>query len=312
MDVTIDEDGTSQYAIVDGQQRIRAILQFMGADRDEAEREYDCFSLQYLDPIADFYNRTFEDLSAERKRDFFAYPLAVQEINDADDDDVRKIFARLNKYLTKLSPQELRNAIYSGPFVKLANELTDDEYWAENRIVSAAIIRRMGDIEFVSELLIGVLDGPQSGKSEVIDEYYQRFEEYDDEFPGQGEAKRRFARTLGLIQGLIPDIKESRWRNRTDFYSLFVAISHKLRTHVVRETEFEVLGNKLEGFADQVDSSIQSPQVKAPQYVSDYAQAHVKGTTDKSRRAARHQSLLRVIDSFFEEKKPARTSRKAV
>lgn len=50
----------------------------------------------------------------------------------------------------------------------------------------------MKDIEFASELLIGVIHGPQGGSAKNIDKYYARYEDYDDEFPGQRVAVRRF------------------------------------------------------------------------------------------------------------------------
>jgi hypothetical protein len=308
--VTIDDSGSSQYAVVDGQQRIRAILQFVGADREESEAEYDKFALEHLDANAEFYDWTFEDLSPDQRRDFYSYSLAVRELTEANEDDVRRVFARLNKYLTKLSPQELRNAIYSGPFTKLADDLTNDEFWAENRIVSAATIRRMGDIEFVSELLIGVLDGPQSGKADVIDEYYKRFEDCNTEFPGQPEARKRFSRSLALIQELFPDLKDTRWRNKTDFYSLFLAFAHMLRDRVVPESNYPTLQNLLNDFADQVEKVIESPNTRVPANVSIYAQAHVKGSTEKSRRAARHESLLNVIQGQFQVRKSSVRARR--
>src|SRR4029450_13078065 len=130
----------------------------------------------------------------------------------------RAVFRRLNEYQVQLKPQELRNAIFSGPFLRLSEKLADDEFWAENRIISAAIIRRINDIEFMSELLIGVLHGPQGGAAKDIDEYYERYEDFEDEFPGQKEAVRRFKQTLSDIKAVLPDIKKiPRWSNKTDF-----------------------------------------------------------------------------------------------
>ena len=74
---------------------------------------------------------------------------------------------RLNKYTLPLKPQELRNATYPGPFAKLSEQLADDDYWAVNRIISPARIRRMGDIEMMSDLLIGLLH-PFMGSGSTI------------------------------------------------------------------------------------------------------------------------------------------------
>ena len=108
------------------------------------------------------------------------------------------MFDRLNRYLSPLKPQELRHSTYRGPFLKLAERLADDEYWAENKIVTTAAIRRMGDVEFVSELLIGVMHGPQGGSAAIIDEYYAEYEDYEDEFPQQRSTVKSFQKTLNL------------------------------------------------------------------------------------------------------------------
>ena len=115
---------------------------------------------------------TYEDLTVQQKQQFFGHQMAVRTLSDATDDEIRDLFRRLNRYLTKLNDQELRNATYSGPLVQLVEELADDDFWAENGIMTAALIRRMKDMEFVSELIFGIMDGPQSGTAKTIDEYY--------------------------------------------------------------------------------------------------------------------------------------------
>lgn len=304
--VTIDDEGMQQYAVVDGQQRIRAILQFIGADKDEGEQDYNRFCLEPLDDAnSPHRGRSFDDLTTQERKEFYSYVLAVREIYDATDEAVRGVFTRLNKFLTKLNDQELRNATFSGPFVRLASQLAEDEFWADAGIVSPMLIRRMKDIEFVSELLIGVIDGPQAGKASVIDEYYQRFEDDDDEFMGQADVKRRFARTLSLVQRLLPDIKDTRWKNRTDLYSLFVAIAHVLRTRAFSDAEdaIESMRGAICKFADQVDAAIGSSEKSVSSSVRQYADAHEKGSNDKSRRAARHEAILTVIEKFSQERK---------
>jgi len=58
----------------------------------------------------------------------------------------------------------------------------------------------MGDIEFISELVIGLMYGPQGGAGSIIDEYYRQFEPYEGEFPGQKEAKRLYDRRCLLCR----------------------------------------------------------------------------------------------------------------
>jgi hypothetical protein len=299
---TTSAEGKTNYAVVDGQQRVRSILQFIGVEQEEGEKQFNSFALESLEEGSNWRNTTFQDLTEDQKKTFFGYKLSVRFLTNATDTEVRDMFKRLNKFLTKLSDQELRNAIYSGPFVGLAATLADDDYWAENGIVSPAIIRRMKDIEFISELLIGLMDGPQGGSGQIIDEYYRQLEVYDDEFPGQKAVKRLYDRTLNLVQNVLPNIKESRWGNRTDFYSLFVATGSILGRGPVTYSP-KALRKALLSFAEQVDRRLLDDGARASQEAADYVLAVQKGSSDKSRRAARHKALMSIIKPLSRRKK---------
>lgn len=286
-------DGTTQYIVVDGQQRTRAVLEFIGTDGEEG------FDLQFLSEDSSWRNRSFQDLTDDERTTFFGRRLAVRELHHATDEEVKDMFRRLNKYLTKLSPQELRNATYSGPFMKLAETVAESPYWAENRLVSAQSIRRMGDIEFASELLIGVMHGPQGGSARAIDEYYEQYEEYEDEIPDQAAVRRRFNRTLDAIQEVFPDIKSTRWHNKTDFYTLFVAMAHLLEAHLLPDRRITALRRALTGFATHIDTRLKDEHAEVPEVAVRYVRAVEKGSSEKARRAARHQAMLEVISGLF-------------
>lgn len=292
-------DGKTTYAIVDGQQRIRAVLQFIGSDTDAGEQEYNKFTLDKLSNESAWRNLGFIDLEDDEKRAFFGYKFGVRNLNTESDDEVRDMFRRLNRFLTPLKPQELRNATYGGPFVQLVGALADNGYWAENRIVTASSIRRMGDIEYVSELVIGVMHGPQGGSPRVIDGYYAQYEDYEDEFPSQRRAERLFNDALGLIQSILPEIKKSRWANKTDFYSLFVALASLLRNGDVPASKISQLRGSLLSFAQKVDDRLADEQGEASKEVMGYVRAVEKGANDKARRAARHSILVALMEPFF-------------
>jgi len=302
--MTTTPDGTATYAVVDGQQRVRTVLQFIGSEQDPDEQEHNKFSLDKLPAESRWRNMAFAEFSDEMKRKFYEYKFVVRYLTTDDDNDVRDMFTRLNKYLTPLNPQELRNATYSGPFAKLVEKLADVDYWAENRIVSVAQIRRMKDLEFVSNLVIGVLHGPQGGASKVVDDYYQRHEDYDDEFPEQRRTNELFTKTLKTVQGLIPEIKGCRWGNMTDFYTLFVAIASQLRTKSLPQKRFTAVVEALGDFETQVDRRLSDETAKVSENAINYVRAVEKGANDKKRRADRQEALLGIIGQFFEEKKP--------
>lgn len=304
MQMSTTADGETTYAIVDGQQRVRAVLQFIGAEEDPDEQEYNKFALDKLEAQSPWRDLTFAHLSNEDKRRFYDYTFVVRELKTDRDADVRDMFRRLNKYLTPLNAQELRNATYSGPFVKLVGRLTDDDddYWASNRIVSAAQIRRMKDLEFVSNLLIGVLHGPQGGAASVVNEYYKIYEDYEDEFPDQRKATGLFNKTLACVKSLLAAIKQTRWGNMTDFYTLFVAIASLFGTKELPRTKIAPLRKSLGEFATEIDLRLRDEKASVSENAVEYVRAVEKGAPDKARRAKRHLAMLNVIEGFFVDK----------
>jgi hypothetical protein len=295
-------EGNTTYAIVDGQQRIRSVLQFVGSETDAEEMEYNKFSLDKIEISSEWHNVNFAELPPDVKKKFYGYQFAVRYLDTDDEEEVRDMFRRLNKYLVPLKPQELRNATYTGPFVKLTLALANNEYWAENRIVTAAAIRRMNDVEYVSELLIGLLHGPQGGNAAVIDEYYKQYEDYEDEFPDQKRTVRLFEITLNQVQALLPNIKETRWSNKTDFYTLFVAFGTLSRSHEFITGKEKMLQKKLADFEAEINSRLSDDQYKTTTDVVSYVRAVEKGANDKKRRADRHEAMVTLLTPFFRPK----------
>jgi hypothetical protein len=278
-------------------------LQFVGAETDPDEAEYNKFALDKVEPASDWHNVTFATLSPEAKKKFYGYQLAVRYLDTDDDEEVRDMFRRLNKYLVPLKPQELRNATYTGPFVRLTLTLADSEYWAENRIVTASAIRRMNDVEYVSELLIGLLHGPQGGNAAVIDEYYKQYEDYEDEFPDQKRTARLFNLTLAQMQAILPTIKDTRWSNKTDFYTLFVAIGSLFQSQEFIPGKEKPAQKKLASFESEVNARLTDDQQKATNDVVLYVRAVEKGANDKKRRADRHEVMVALLTPFFRPRK---------
>jgi hypothetical protein len=305
--VSLDDDGNENYGVVDGQQRLRTILQFVGIeDVDDQERDEDNndFTLDRLPKTSLYKGKSFSDLSPEQKRHFFQYQICVRLLYTENQAEVEDVFKRLNKFTLPLKPQELRNATYHGAFAKLAEHLADDEYWAVNRIITPAYIRRMGDIEMMSDLLIGLIHGPQGGSAKILDEYYDNYESFEDEIPGQAKIKHRFEQALELIKKIFPDISEvPRWSNRADFYSLFVAIGFLLEDHEVLSKNVRSLSRALIDFAGSVDRKLEQPTARTSRDSRRYARAIEKGSNDKARRSERHKTVVNVISPFFRESK---------
>lgn len=293
MQIKTNPDGRSEYIVVDGQQRISTIMEFIGNSGREP------FELRYLGQDSEWQGYTFDQLDDAQKTSFYGHSMAVRYLEDASDYEIKDLFHRLNKYVTPLNAQELRNAIYRGPFLRLSESFAEDEYWSEAGLATPASIRRMRDIEFISDLIIGVLHGPQAGNVRTLDKYYALLEDFEREFPGQRECKKRFTWTLFVIQSLFPAIKSTRWSNKTDFYSLFVAIAHVSTSGIARIVRIPPLEEALNQFEQAIGEHQQNEQRRVEERVANYVAAIRRGSSDQHRRGVRHQILLPLIHEYF-------------
>src|SRR4030042_1054351 len=108
--IETDKEGQTKYIVVDGQQRIRAILDYI--EGEYALLEDEC-TTQYA-------NKEFKDLPDGVKKDFWSYQVVTRELITNNLNEVKEIFRRLNKYVMPLNEQELRNATYGGHFITKA------------------------------------------------------------------------------------------------------------------------------------------------------------------------------------------------
>ena len=203
--------GVTSYKVVDGQQRLRAILSFI-SDELTISKDYN----------PELAGKSFKELDPDIQKKFWKYRIATEELGDATPSEIKDMFVRLNKNTVKLNKQELRHAQYEGDFITLAEELADD-YWETKKIISRQGIRRMSDVEFVSELLMVSMYEIQD-KKKKLDKCYA-----DNELmPNKLKIRRKFEKIVSITDELLPDLETTRFKNKGDFYSLFYTIYNLL------------------------------------------------------------------------------------
>lgn len=199
--------------IVDGQQRIRAILSFVK----------DGFKISKVHN-EEYGGKTYSELPEEVQTDFLKYELSVDLLLDLSDRDVLDVFARLNTYSVSLNKQELFNAKYFGYFKQLVYKISGDYYafWTENKIFTDTKIMRMGEAELVTDLAIAAIDGIQSKKA--AEKYYSK---YDDVFEQKKQIQQNIHAIMDMIGNLFGNtLSISNFRTVPNFYGLFVALYH--------------------------------------------------------------------------------------
>jgi hypothetical protein len=206
-------DGQVYRIVIDGQQRISSILAFLE----------DKFSLE-IPYGGEHKGLLFSQLPEDVRNEFLQYSIDFNEAIGFSDDELRETYSRLNKYAVPLTKQELRRADYPGAFLDLAEDLAAHDFLDAGKIFSVANRRRFADVEFVSELLAGLMGGPQE-KRETLDFYYLKYTVW-----AQSEVKKVESRFLACLRDLAilfpPDrpISSTRFKQKSDFYSLLLAI----------------------------------------------------------------------------------------
>lgn len=185
------ETGQQRHSIVDGQQRITTVVQFVSNE----------WSLKaaYLDEAnqkADSADRQWADLSNERKQSLWNYIVSARTIpNNVEDLSVRKIFRRLNETDKALNPQEFRNADFQGEFIKAAELVANDRRWRDWKVFSEQEIRRMADIALASSFLIvlrsGVIGETTKSVNDIYDLYNDVYEKKEEDLVAASEFMRR-------------------------------------------------------------------------------------------------------------------------
>lgn len=201
--------------IVDGQQRLRAILDFADDKITLSKR------------TKEFSGYKFSTLSDELQEKFLSYPLAVDQLINAKDEVVLDIFARLNSYNVKLNAPELRHAAYQGDFKNSAHEIALEyfDFWTKYRVFSNREMVRMENDALVAEMYIFLLQGVSDGGAEKIDRAYRKYDPEDAFDKDVIEAKFRDVMHV-IVTELAPRLGDATMLKPPHLLMLFASVAH--------------------------------------------------------------------------------------
>ncbi|WP_352494976.1 DUF262 domain-containing protein [Mesorhizobium sp. M0115] len=275
--------------VIDGQQRISAILGFLD----------DKFALEspYAGP---YLGKKFSELPVAERQKILQYRIDFNEALDFDEAEVREVYSRVNKYSLPLNKQELRKADYPGTFLDVSTELSLDEYLEEAKVFSIAQRRRMGDVEFMSEVLAGMLEGPQDKKGD-LDYFYSRYANW--EVAAAAKAKKEFQAALQDIKLVFDEralpLRSTRFRQKSDFYSLFLSFVELRRAGCTLERKDLV---PLRQDLKLLDKYI-APESPVD-ILSEYAIKCVSQANSVSSRSWRKNFLLNILEGTYRQRRP--------
>ena len=200
--------------VIDGQQRIAAVLGFMAGKYRLSKTLKGAWS-----------NKTFDELNQAERDRIATYPFSVEVFHGISDLQVLEIFSRLNTYSVSLNKQELRNGRFFGFFKQSVYSIAHEhlEFWRRHKVFTEQNIARMIEAEFVSEIFIAFLSGMQDKKKSINVMY----ENFDEEFPDQERVEKRFRNVVNEITEALGDtITTTVFRRPPLLYSLFCVLYH--------------------------------------------------------------------------------------
>ncbi|AUT01123.1 hypothetical protein CLI64_12310 [Nostoc sp. CENA543] len=202
----------SIYEVMDGQQRLTAIYDFYTGK----------FNLEGLQYWRELNGRNYKNLPDQvRKgidRRYLSSIVLLQETakNKEEAENLKQIvFERLNSGGEKLTPQEIRNALYNGKFNQVCIKLSRNDYFrtmwqlpleseGEEQLLKSEAYKKMEDVELVLRFFAyRHIDNFKSPVEKFLDEYLKQANNYTDETISNLE--NLFNETIDLIYDTFGD-----------------------------------------------------------------------------------------------------------
>lgn len=272
------ETQTSETLVVDGQQRLSTIFQYITSSPE--------FTIKRME--------RFADLTAEQKTEFYDYNVVIRDLGRIEENQIRDIFKRINSVNYALNAVEIRNALYEGEFIKAAKKILELEgFFTEdnvfNNVFSADEVSRMKDLEYILLMMATVEEGGYFISDNEVEKYVKQ---YDDEYPNRETIVANFHEVLRLIVycNLPPD---TIWNKRSSFFTLVVELI-KLKQKYGSLPNIESLKDTLVSLENELNNN-KREDVNTNEYAQYYYYTH-QGTTSRKGRHIRGTLLQKYIE----------------
>lgn len=299
--------GKMIYRVIDGKQRLETLILFLknqiAIDRDHEDYRLAGKRWEFIENIP------------ELKERFLDYAFTVEFIDTKNKFIINEIFDRLNRNSRKLERQELRHAKYDGWFISLSEKESEDPLWEDIGVITKAKVRRMKDVQCISELLIVLLKNQIFGyDQDLMDEIYAEYDSPNETLTDFDEFE--FKNRLQLVKDYI--LRMENYNNAitmyasgfNHFYSLWALVALNLKQLDTPES----IAKKYSEFMDKVRTVSKLKDIRLlkehlyKNYLYLKAYSYLKNSiqsgSDKKQRESRYEILKNILlDIHAEEKK---------
>lgn len=314
------------YDVLDGKQRIETILHFIQLLDLDNENEWvitikknseETLEVSYDDLKSKIFNRDHNNI-ADR---FWNYELPIieyeGEITDFFENPVptMDVFVRINSTGSRLTRNEIRHANNSAPFFQLGEQL---EKSYKNRFVniwgvfSQTDVQRYSFHEFLMELCTAIYFQNYTDRRKKMEELIHNHVWTTKELKA---IENRYKKIVLWIRSILGDkvFKMTRFRNKSDFYSLFVVLNELIEDDFVTNSKNDnkILGNTLLDFSKVAQSAasdlkkydLKNSSKNYEKELIQYVIATREATDALKNRELRHEYIKSLLKGFILKRK---------
>lgn len=207
--VYLDKNG--KYEMVDGQQRSKTIYRFINGK----------ISSSKLTGV-----KSIKDFDSEKILSYKLPFIVIENLETSD--NLRDFYVLINKKGVHLNiPEVNKSEFFDKSFLKLANEVLDYQNLIELNLFTETSIKRMNDRAFIEELLGYLKSGIKEKKKAVENIYKEDIDE--NEYIELRDKFYSIIDRIAILNSLKP-IKNTRYKQKNDFYTLFSFINENLNS----------------------------------------------------------------------------------
>lgn len=224
---------SDKYLVIDGQQRLRTIQFFYDGEFSPPAARGSTTDFKLTGVQREFEGLTYEGLGRNDRfrldNSTIHATVVKQDAPAKDNTSVYHIFDRINSSGTRLTPQEMRSAIYHGKLIDKLSDLNDTTVW---RSIFGAVNRRQKDQELILRFLAFYFNS-ENYKAPMT-EFLTKFvgKNRNPEKPFLDKAGCIFIRTMAAFESALGRraFRPDRALNAAVFDSMSVALARRIVT----------------------------------------------------------------------------------
>lgn len=293
--------------IIDGQQRIRAILEFVITEEFSIKKAHNKM----------FGGKKYSQLDEDIQEAILEYEILAEVVTEKDESCIYDMFARLNSNNYVLNRQEIRNSKYWGDFKVLIYRLTSQyrDFFLDNKLLSDNDCARMRDAELITSMVIVLKEGIVSESSKFVDNIYAK---YDKNFEDIDIIENQFNSVMEILLSIYEYLNGNLgcFKNKNYFFTLYCTILNQMYgivsidlprysifSQAFIKDNLQLLIDNLIQFIHDYDSNLADKDNEHGLHYefSEFAKNHKQRTTNKTERLNRITFLNSNIGTIIND-----------